>query len=102
MYKYKLHFVIQGVGRWCFCQDNYKWKFVSKICNIKLIEAEEKYFNMVDITDDDGITHTYNLEDYGRTQKNPTGDVRKEKIRFIHGKLNSLQNTLFHVCFIVM
>lgn len=85
MYKYTLNLFIQGAGRWCFCQ-NYKWKLVSKICNIKLIEAEEKDFSEVDITDEDGITHTYNLDDLERTQKNPTGDVRKEKIQFIHGK----------------
>lgn len=66
-----------------------------------MIEAEEKS-TIVDITDENGITHTYNLEDKERNQKNPPGDVRKENIRFIHGKLNSLKNTLFHTCFSVM
>ena len=76
---------MQESGRYCFSRD-FKWRYLSKACNIKLCEAEERGLQTVDIKSEDGITYSYNLEEMERHPDNP-GDVRKEKLLFIQGKI---------------
>ena len=75
---------MQESGRYCFLRD-YQWRLLSKVCNIKLCEAEENGFQNVDMKSEDGITYSYNLEEMERHQKENHGDARKENLLFIQG-----------------
>nr|XP_022339296.1 uncharacterized protein LOC111134504 isoform X2 [Crassostrea virginica] len=76
----------QSVGsvRYCFCRD-YKWRLLSKACNIKLCEAEESGFQNIDIKSEDGIIYSYNFEEMERHQEESHGVARKEKLLIIQG-----------------
>lgn len=75
---------MQGSVRYCFCRD-YKWRLLSKACNIKLCEAEESGFQNIDIKSEDGIIYSYNFEEMERHQEESHGVARKEKLLIIQG-----------------